>query len=79
MEQLNKEFTIPRRNKRIEQFFQKPRRNIRKRCDNILAGNMFANNDVSLAIFQNMENKDYVKVVFGNNNIALVLAKHIKP
>ena len=26
-----------------------------------------------------IENKDYVKAVFGNNNIASVLAKHIKP
>ncbi|WP_155951091.1 hypothetical protein [Ferroplasma acidiphilum] len=26
-----------------------------------------------------IENKDYVKAVFGNNNIASVLAKHIMP
>ena len=71
--------TIPRTNNGMEQFFRKLRRNIRKRCGNIATGNMLANNGVSLAIFQNIENKDYVKAVFGNNDIASVLAKHIKP
>ncbi|HIH60933.1 MAG TPA: hypothetical protein HA289_07875, partial [Ferroplasma sp.] len=73
----NNEHSIPRTNNGMEQFFRKLRRNIRKRCGNIATGNMLANNGVSLAIFQNIENKDYVKAVFGNNNIASVLAKHI--
>ena len=68
----NREGTIPRTNNGMEQLFRKLRRNIRKRCGNIATGNMLANNGVSLAIFQNIENKDYVKAVFGNNNIASV-------
>jgi len=40
---------------------------------------MLANNSVPLAIFQNIENKYYVKAVFGDSDIASVLAKHIKP
>ena len=75
----NKDFTIQRTNNGMEQFFRKLRRNIRKRCGNIATGKMLANNGVSLAIFQNIENKDYVKAVFGNSDIASVLAKHIKP
>ena len=35
--------------------------NICKRCSNIATGNILGNNGVSLAIFQNIENKDYVK------------------
>ena len=62
----NREGTIPRTNNGMEQLFRKLRRNIRKRCGNIATGNMLANNGVSLAIFQNIENKDYVKAVFGN-------------
>ena len=75
----NNEHIIPSTNNSMEQFFRKLRRNIRKRCGNIVTGNMLANNSVSLAIFQNIENKYYVKAVYGNNNIALILAKHIKP
>ena len=45
-------------------------------CGNIATDNMFANKDVSLAIFQNMGNKGYVKIVFENNNIASILVNH---
>jgi hypothetical protein len=75
----NNEHSIPRTNNGMEQFFRKLRRNIRKRCGNIATGNMLANNGVSLAIFQNIENEDYVKAVYGNSDIASVLAKYIKP
>lgn len=40
---------------------------------------MLANKGILLAIFRNIENKNYLKAVFGNNNIAAILAKHMKP
>ena len=63
----------------MEQFFRKLRRNVRKRCGNIATGNILAQSGVSLAIFQNMDNPEYVKIVFGDKDIPSVFAKYRKP
>ena len=70
----NPEHTIPRTNNNMEQFFRKLRRNVRKRCGNIATGNILAQSGVSLAIFQNMDNPEYVKIVFGDKDIPSVFA-----
>ena len=75
----NPEHTIPRTNNNMEQFFRKLRRNVRKRCGNIATGNILAQSGVSLAIFQNMDNPEYVKIVFGDKDIPSVFAKYRKP
>ncbi len=63
----------------MEQFFRKLRRNVRKRCGNIITGNILSQSGVSLAIFQNMDNPEYVKIVFGDKDIPSVFAKYRKP
>ena len=75
----NPEHSIPRTNNMMEQFFRKVTRNIRKRCGNIVAGNILAQTGASLALFQNMGNPEYVKIVFGKRNIPAVFAKYRKP
>ena len=75
----NPEHTIPRTNNNMEQFFRKLRRNVRKRCGNIATGNILAQSGVSLAIFQNMDNPEYVKIVFGDKDIPSVFARYRKP
>ncbi len=75
----NPEHTIPRTNNNMEQFFRKLRRNVRKRCGNIATGNILAQSGVSLAIFQNMDNPEYVKIVFGDKDIPSVFGKYRKP
>ena len=75
----NQEHTIPMTNNNMEQFFRKLRRNVRKRCGNIATGNILAQSGVSLAIFQNMDNPEYVKIVFGDKDIPSVFAKYRKP
>ncbi|MGC8726227.1 MAG: hypothetical protein ACP5RS_06610 [Thermoplasmata archaeon] len=61
----NVEHTIPRTNNSIERFFRKVRRNVRKRCGNKATGTVLMQSGESLALFQNMSNAQYVKVVFG--------------
>jgi len=75
----NPEHTIPRTNNNMEQFFRKLRRNVRKRCGNIATGSILAQSGVSLAIFQNMDNPEYVKIVFGDKDIPSVFGKYRKP
>ncbi|WP_290704078.1 hypothetical protein [Ferroplasma sp. Type II] len=75
----NPEHTIPGTNNNMEQFFRKLRRNVRKRCGNIATGNILAQSGVSLAIFQNMDNPEYVKIVFGDKDIPSVFARYRKP
>jgi len=75
----NSEHTIPRTNNNMEQFFRKLRRNVRKRCGNIATGSILAQSGVSLAIFQNMDKPEYVKIVFGDKDIPSVFAKYRKP
>ena len=75
----NPEHTIPGTNNNMEQFFRKLRRNVRKRCGNIATGSILAQSRVSLAIFQNMDNPEYVKIVFGDKDIPSVFGKYRKP
>ena len=75
----NNDHTIPRTNNNMEQFFRKLRRNVRKRCGNIATGNILAQSGVPLAIFQNMDNPEYVKIVFGDKDIPSVFARYRKP
>ena len=75
----NPEHTIPRTNNNMEQFFRKLRRNVRKRCGNIATGNILSQSGVPLAIFQNMDNPEYVKIVFEDKDIPSVFAKYRKP
>ena len=75
----NSKHTIPRTNNNMEQFFRKLRRNVRKRCGNIATGNILAQSGVSLAIFQNMDKPEYVKIVFGDKDIPSVFARYRKP
>ena len=75
----NPEHTIPGTNNNMEQFFRELRRNVRKRCGNIATGSILAQSRVSLAIFQNMDNPEYVKIVFGDKDIPSVFGKYRKP
>lgn len=74
----NPEHTIPRTNNGMERFFRRTRRNVRKRCGNIATGNILTQNGESLALFQNMGNPEYVKTVFGSDNIPAFFAKYRK-
>ena len=75
----NADHTIPRTNNMMEQFFRKVTRSITKRCGNIASGNILAQSGASLALFRNMSNEQYVKIVFGEQDIPAVFAKHRKP
>lgn len=75
----NADHTMPRTNNMMERFFRKVTRGIRKRCGNINAGNILSQSGASLALFQNMDNPEYVKIVFGDHDIPAVFAKHRKP
>lgn len=75
----NADHTIPRTNNMMEQFFRKVTRSITKRCGNIASGNILAQSGASLALFQNMSNEQYVKIVFGERDIPALFAKHRKP
>jgi hypothetical protein len=75
----NEDGTIPRTNNFMEQFFRKMSRGIRKRCGNIMTGNILAGSGASLALFQNMGNPEYIKIVFGKQDIPAVFAKYRKP
>ena len=72
----NADNTIPRTNNGMEQFFRKLRRNLRKRNGNTSTGNILAQTGVSLALFQNMENPEYIRAVFGKESIQSVFARH---
>ena len=72
----NKDHTIPRTNNGMEQFFRKLRRNVRKRNGNTATGNILAQTGASLALFQNMENPEYIRTVFGKESIESVFARH---
>ena len=73
----NADNTIPRTNNGMEQFFRKLRRNLRKRNGNTSTGNILAQTGVSLALFQNMENPEYIRAVFGKESIQSVFARHM--
>ena len=75
----NAEHTIPRTNNGMERFFRKLRRNVRKRTGNMSTGTVLTKTGESLALFQNMENPEYVKIVFGSRENASVFAKLRKP
>jgi hypothetical protein len=75
----NPEHTIPRTNNDMERFFRKMRRNVRKRTGNTSTGNILAQSGESLALFQNMGNLEYVKIVFGPRDIASEFVKYRKP
>jgi len=44
-----------------------------------MVGNILAESGVSLALFQNMSNPEYVRIVFGKRDIPAVFAKYRKP
>ncbi|OWP56233.1 MAG: hypothetical protein B2I17_07030 [Thermoplasmatales archaeon B_DKE] len=71
----NPEGTIPRTNNGMERFFRKLRRNVRKRNGNTATGNILAQSGVQMALFQNMDNPEYVKTAFGSEEISAVFAK----
>ena len=62
----------------MERFFRKVRRNVRKRTGNINTGNILAQSGESLALFQNMGNPEYVKIVFGSDGMAKIFGDHRK-
>ena len=75
----NPEHTIRRTNNGMERFFRKMRRNVRKRTGNTAAGNILAQSGEHLALFQNIGNPEYVRIVFGSEDIAKVFARYRKP
>ncbi len=75
----NDDGTIPRTNNGMERFFRKIRRNVRKRSGNIATGNVLAQSGEALALFQNMDNAEYRRIVFGNKDIGSVFGKYRKP
>ena len=75
----NPEHTIPRTNNGMERFFRSVRKNVRKRCGNIATGNILAQSGESLALFQNVSNPEYVKIVFGSEDILALFASYRKP
>ncbi|MCL5786526.1 MAG: hypothetical protein M1151_07690 [Candidatus Thermoplasmatota archaeon] len=74
----NPEGTIPRTNNGMEILFRKVRRNIRKRCGNIATGSILAQSGEKLALFQDMGNQEYTKIVFGSGYISAAFARHRK-
>ena len=50
----------------MERFFRKLGRNVRKRTGNISTGGVLTQTGESLALFQNMGNPEYVKIVFSS-------------
>ncbi len=74
----NAEHTVPRTNNGMERLFRRVRRNVRKRTGNTNTGNILAKNGESLALFQNMGNPEYVKIVFGSEDIAKIFGKYMK-
>ncbi len=74
----NTDHTMPRTNNGMERFFRKVRRNVRKRTGNISTGNILTQSGVSLALFQNMGNPEYVKIVFGSDGMARIFGEHRK-
>ena len=75
----NADCTVPRTNNNMERFFRRIRRNIRKRCGNNATGNILAQSGEKLALFQNMANPEYIKIVFGNAAPSTVFAGYRKP
>ena len=75
----NSEHTIPRTNNGMDRFFRKLRRNVRKITGNTNTGNILTQSGDSLALFQNMGNPKYVKIVFDSRDIASEFAKYRKP
>ncbi len=63
----------------MERFFRKLRRNMRKRTGNTNTGNILTQSGDSLALFQNMSNPNYVKIVFSSQDISSEFAKYRKP
>ena len=55
----------------MERFFRKLRRNVRKRTGNMSTGTVLKRTGESLALFQNMGNPEYVKIVFGPGRLRL--------
>ncbi|MHB8371313.1 MAG: hypothetical protein ACYDBI_01190 [Thermoplasmataceae archaeon] len=74
----NADHTIPRTNNAMERLFRKVRRNVRKRTGNTNTGNILAKSGESLALFQNMGNPEYVKIVFGTESMARIFGEHRK-
>ena len=71
----NKEGTVPRTNNNMERSFRK----VRKRCGNNATGNILAQSGEKPALFQNMANPEYIKIVFGNAAPSTVFAGYRKP
>ncbi|MHB8361233.1 MAG: hypothetical protein ACYDDC_05460, partial [Thermoplasmataceae archaeon] len=69
---------MPRTNNGMERLFRKVRRNVRKRTGNTNTGNILAKSGESLALFQNMGNPEYVKIVFGTESMARIFGEHRK-
>ena len=71
--------TISRTFKDMELFFRKVRRNARKRCGEVAAGNILSRSGVSLALYRKMDNRGYVRIVFGDLYNPSVFAGYRKP
>ena len=74
----NPEGTIPVTYNSLEQLFRRIRRNVRKRCGNIATGRYLSLNGDMIVIFQNLTIPEYVKTVFGQEDIASVFGRHMK-
>ncbi len=72
----NAQGTMPRTNNRMERFFRSMRRNIRKRSGNMATGRYLALNGERIALFQNMSNDKYRRIVFGNADIPAVFGRY---
>ncbi|MEM3798208.1 MAG: hypothetical protein QXY74_07240 [Candidatus Bathyarchaeia archaeon] len=75
----NPEGTIPRKSNNMKIFLRKIRRNIRKRSGNRSTGNILAQIGENLALFQNVDNAKYMKIVLAKEDMGSMFAKYRKP
>ena len=75
----NPEQSITRTNNGMERLFRRVRKNARKRCGNTATGNILAQSGSLLILFQNVDNREYVGILFGSEDIASVFGRHRKP
>ena len=66
---------VPATNNGMEQAFRRVRRNVRKRCGDAATGRQLTRNGERLLLYQNMANSAYVKAVFGEEEVAVVLGR----
>ncbi|MGC9193765.1 MAG: hypothetical protein ACP5FQ_07760, partial [Thermoplasmata archaeon] len=76
---LIQDSTIIRLHKKLAKTLPpEERRNVRKRTGNTSTGRLLTINGESLALFQNMGNEKYVKLVFGTKDLGSTFGKYRK-